>query len=76
MIGHRTPFCTIDATGIQAYRGGQKELLKRLSISPFDARLRLWRETARKVFEQSWAHAVKLDIYLEEEKATAVYNYL
>ncbi len=51
----------------------QKEILKSLSISPFDARLRLWRETARKAFEQSWAHAVKLDIDLEDEKAAAIY---
>lgn len=51
----------------------QEELLKRLSISPFDVKLRLWRETARDFFERSWAHAVQLGLNLDEGKTAAIY---
>jgi len=51
----------------------QEKLLQRLSISPFDTRLRPWRETALKFFEKSWVQAKKYGIDLEEEQATAIY---
>jgi len=53
----------------------QKDLLQRMSISPFDTRLRLWRETTLKFFERSWDQAAKYGIDLEEEKAAAIYLY-
>ncbi len=51
----------------------QEKLLQRLNISPFDTRLRTWRETALKFFEKSWVQAKKYGIDLEEEQATAIY---
>jgi len=51
----------------------QEKLLQRLSISPFDTRLRPWRETALKFFEKSWVQAKKYGIDLEEEQTTAIY---
>jgi hypothetical protein len=53
--------------------GAQNEFLQRLGISPFDTRLRLWRETALKFFEKSWGHAAKYGIGLEKEKAVTIY---
>ncbi|RLB26674.1 MAG: hypothetical protein DRG66_06495 [Deltaproteobacteria bacterium] len=53
----------------------QKELLERSNISPFDTRLRLWRETALGFFEQSWVQAAKCGIDLEEEKAATIYAH-
>ena len=51
----------------------QEKLLHYLSISPFDTRLRSWRETALKFFEKSWVQAKKYGIDLEENQAAAVY---
>lgn len=51
----------------------QNEFLQRLSISPFDTRLRLWREIALKFFEKSWVQAAKHGIGLGEEKAATIY---
>ena len=51
----------------------QNELLQRLGISPFDTRLRSWRETALKSFETSWVQANKYGIDLEEDQFTAIY---
>ena len=51
----------------------QAKLLHHLGISPFDARLRLWRETTLKFFEKSWVQAKKYGIDLEEKQAASVY---
>ena len=51
----------------------QETLLQRLSISPFDTRLRSWREIALKFFEKSWVQAAKHGIGLGEEKAATIY---
>lgn len=37
----------------------QRELLESLGITPFDARLRRWRDQARTVFEREWAEAAR-----------------
>ena len=51
----------------------QENLLRHLSISPFDTRLRSWRETALKFFEKSWVQAKKYGIDLEKKQAAALY---
>jgi uncharacterized protein (DUF2336 family) len=51
----------------------QEKLLQHLSISPFDTRLKCWREAALKFFEKSCAQAKKYGIVLEEDKAAAIY---
>ena len=51
----------------------QNELLQSLGISPFDTRLRPWRETALTLFEKSWVQAKKHGIDVEEEQVPALY---
>ena len=52
----------------------QRELLKASNISPFDARLRRWREKALESFERAWAYAAKSGFELKEESAAALYS--
>ncbi len=51
----------------------QGELLGRLCVDPFDARLREWRNNALQCFERAWVHAANRGIHLGEEKAAATY---
>jgi hypothetical protein len=52
----------------------QGELLEASNISPFDARLRRWREKALESFEKAWAYAAKSDFELKEDRAAALYS--
>jgi hypothetical protein len=49
----------------------QGDLLKRLSVSPFDPRLR--REKARHYLERCWVEASRLGIQVGEEEAAYIY---
>lgn len=51
----------------------QGKLLKASSVSPYESRLRLWRENALKYFEKSWAYAAKSGMELGEEKLAILY---
>ena len=51
----------------------QKELLTSLDISPYDPRLREWRERARIMFERKWVSAVQMGINMDGMAASAVY---
>jgi hypothetical protein len=51
----------------------QKGLLERLNISPFDGRLRRWRERTRELFEEGWAEAARSGVVVDEEKACDIY---
>ena len=51
----------------------QGGLLKRLSVSPFDHRLRRWRKKARHCLERCWAQASRLGIEVGEEEAAYIY---
>ena len=51
----------------------QHELLKRLAISPYDPRIRRWREKTRALFEKAWGVANRNGISMDEAKASAVY---
>lgn len=53
----------------------QEALLKASNISPFDTRLRRWREKALESFEKSWAYAAKCGFELKEESAAALYSH-
>ena len=53
----------------------QGELLKRLSISPFDPRLRRWREKARDYLERCWEQTSRLGIEVGEEQAACIYAH-
>jgi hypothetical protein len=52
-----------------------KELLDLAGISPFDARLRDWREAARNLFEQGWTLAASRGFGLGEEQASVLYAH-
>ena len=51
----------------------QKELLRRLNISPFDRRFRRIREEARVLFEQAWTKAIEKGAVLSEEDIASLY---
>ncbi len=51
----------------------QEELLGRLSISPYDNRLRRWREEAHTFFDRACALAAKRGVVLSEEYLASIY---
>jgi hypothetical protein len=51
----------------------QREVLEDLGISPFDARLRRWREQARTLFERSWADEARAGADWGPEQAADLY---
>ena len=51
----------------------QKEFLEGLKISPYDPRLRNWREKALEMFERAWGVANRKGVLLDEKTASAVY---
>jgi len=51
----------------------QHELLKRLEITPYDLRIRRWREQALALFERAWGVANRMGITMDEHTASAVY---
>jgi hypothetical protein len=56
-----------------AMEAAQKEFTKNLGLSPFDQRLRRWRERALGIFDVLWARAAGADLELSEEEAGALY---
>jgi hypothetical protein len=53
-----------------------KELLAAAEISPFDPRLRRWREAARELFERGWAKAAQKNMPLTEDEAGILYGFV
>jgi hypothetical protein len=51
----------------------QHELLSRLAISPYDPRIRKWREKSLALFEQAWGKANQNGISMDASMAAAVY---
>ena len=51
----------------------QEELLADLKISPFNPKLRSWREAALELFEQAWSKASRRGLFVDEEDAAALY---
>jgi hypothetical protein len=56
-----------------AMEAAQKEFIKNLGLSPFDPRLRRWREKALGVFDALWVRIAGADLKLSEEEAGALY---
>ena len=56
-----------------AMEATQKEFILNLGLSPFDHRLRRWRERALVVFEESWARTARSGLELSETEAGALY---
>jgi hypothetical protein len=57
----------------KAMETAQHDLLKRLAISPYDPRIRRWREKSLALFEQAWGKANRNGISMDEAMASAVY---
>jgi hypothetical protein len=51
----------------------QKNLLDQLHISPYDSRLRPWREATLRLFEKTWALAARKGLAQDEKGAALVY---
>jgi hypothetical protein len=51
----------------------QADFLHRLNISPFDRRLRRWRETGLKLFEKVWMLSSKRGFASEKEQVSKIY---
>jgi len=51
----------------------QHELLKQLEITPYDFRIRRWRDQALSLFERAWGAATRMGITMDEHTASAVY---
>lgn len=51
----------------------QGKLLGRLNISPYDNRLRRWREKARTLFDQACIQTARRGAVLNEEDAALIY---
>lgn len=51
----------------------QRDLLKRLSVSSYDPRLRRWRDKARYHLERCLVQASRLGIEVGEEEAACIY---
>jgi hypothetical protein len=56
-----------------AMEEAQKEFIRKVGLSPFDPRLRRWRERALVAFEASWVRAARGGIELSETEAGALY---
>jgi hypothetical protein len=56
-----------------AMEAAQKEFIENLGLSPFDQRLRRWRERALGVFDALWARAAGAGLELSVEEAGAFY---
>jgi hypothetical protein len=57
----------------RAMEEAQQSLLEGLHVSPFDARLRSWRERARMAFEAAYARGAQAGLPATEEEAADLY---
>ena len=51
----------------------QKEFMENLNLSPYDERLRRWRERALGVFDAAWARSARAGVKLSEAEAGGLY---
>jgi hypothetical protein len=58
----------------RSIESSQAELLRRAGITPFDPRLRPWRERALRLFGAAWTNAQRSGRDVGEAEASALYN--
>jgi len=56
-----------------AMEAAQMKFIETLGLSPFDHRLRRWRERALAAFDASWARSARSGVDLTETEAGALY---
>jgi hypothetical protein len=56
--------------------GAQAAFLKSLGVSPYDGRLRSWREKTLRVFERSWPVVTRRHPNMDEAMAGSLYVHL
>ena len=69
----RDPSVQVMRRVFAAMEAAQKEFIKNLGVSPYDHRLRRWRERARAAFDASWARTARSGVELSEREAGAIY---
>ena len=56
-----------------AIESSQTQFLKDIDISPFDERLRRWRDAALKLFEKAWTLSARRSISSNKEEISNLY---
>jgi hypothetical protein len=51
----------------------QHDLLKQLDITPYDPRIRRWRNQALSLFERAWDASSRVGITMDEHTASLIY---
>jgi hypothetical protein len=69
----RDPAVQIMRKVFTAMEKAQREFLGRLDISPYDLRIRRWREQALALFERCWSIANRMGIAMDADMASVVY---
>lgn len=58
-----------------AIEAGQKDLLEKLGISPYDVRLGPWRQSTLNLFEKVWGLAIRRGASLDERETVLIYKH-
>jgi hypothetical protein len=53
----------------------QSTILTDLNVSPFDERVRSWRERALVIFERLWAYALRKRVSMDGKEAANIYTF-
>lgn len=69
----KDPSVRITRTVFKEMEKAQHALLSRLDISPYDLRIRKWREQSLALFEQAWEKASRTGISMDAPMASMVY---
>jgi hypothetical protein len=56
-----------------AMEAAQREFIKKGGLSPFDPRMRRWRERALAAFDAAWARTVRAGVQLSETEVGTLY---
>jgi hypothetical protein len=72
----KDPSVQIMRTVFMEMEKAQHTLFSQLNISPYDLRVRKWREKALTLFEQAWGVANRIGISMDATMASAVYVHV
>jgi len=72
----KDPSVQIMRTVFKEMEKAQQTLLSQLDFSPYDLRIRKWRDQSLTLFEQAWGLANRIGISMDATLASAVYLHL